>query len=128
MNKKQLKTLIKEMVRESLTEIFVEMKLESIVENVVRQQAPIRTASAVSHEVIENPRRTIAERTVVNTQPNRTELRENLKKNLGVSDDEWRNIYSDVNMEKLPPSGAVSANENPEFVSEDDLRALGFNI
>lgn len=122
MNKKELKSLIKEIVRESLTEIFVEMKLESIVEGVVRKQKPVMTAEArAPQQQQEQPR----PRPQPKPQADKAALRENLIKNVGVSEDEWKNIYSDINPEKLPPSGGANQQENPEFVSENDLRRLG---
>jgi hypothetical protein len=113
MNKKELKSLIKEMVRESLTEIFVEMKLENIVENVVRQ----KVTTPASHEYFEEsiPRK---------QQTPKRVMKEEIKSKLGISDNEWRNIYEDVNTEKMP-AGTSSQFENPEFTTEDDLRKLG---
>jgi hypothetical protein len=122
MNKKELKSLIKEMVRESLTEIFVEMKLENIVENVVRSHSPrvveatpAKTYQPFTEEEYEKPQR----------QQPRQNIRENLRSKLAVSDNEWKNIYEDVDTERLPPSGASTTIENPEFVSDDDMRKLG---
>lgn len=123
MNKKELKSLIKEMVRESLTEIFVEMKLENIVEGVVRKQKPVVMAEARQQPIQqEQPARQKRPAPQVDTKQ---ALRENLIKNVGISEDEWKNIYSDVNLDKLPPSGGANQMENPEFVSENDLRRLG---
>jgi hypothetical protein len=117
MNKKELKHLIKEIVRESLVEIFVEMKLESIVEGVVKKQ---------SHGMIaESPRYIERQEAPQPRQPVRRDLKENLIKKMGISEDEWKGIYESVDVNNLPPSGGSTAMENPEFVSEDQLRQLG---
>lgn len=120
MNKKELKSLIKEMVRESLTEIFVEMKLENIVEKVVQQHQPV-----LSERVSSIPKASFVTEDRPQRSSQRESIRENLRSKLAVSDDEWRNIYETVDMEKLPPSGASTVMENPEFTTEDDLRKLG---
>lgn len=116
MNKRELKALIKEMVRESLTEIFVEMKLENIVERVVRQQNPMIVEEATPRVVYQQPQRQQA-------QPKQI-VRENLRNKMAISDDEWKGIYEDVDVERMP-SGMSTTVENPEFVSEDDMRKLG---
>ncbi len=119
MNKRELKHLIKEIVRESLVEIFVEMKLESIVESVVKKQSQGMIAEAPRYREVEQqapqPR----------PQPARRDLKENLIKKMGISEDEWKGIYESVDVNNLPPSGGSTAMENPEFVSEDQLRQLG---
>lgn len=124
MNKKELKSLVKEIVRESLTEIFVEMKLESIVEGVVRKQKPV-VSEARQQFVQQEEEQPRPKQRQMSQSESKQAIRENLIKNVGVSEAEWKNIYEDVNLDKLPPSGGQTQMENPEFVSDNDLRRLG---
>lgn len=126
MNNKELKSLIKEMVRESLTEIFVEMKLESIVENVISKS--VRSSSRLTER---NQTETVEE-TPVYSPPkikprNNAVLRENLRKKLGVSEDQWETIYGDISDSNpiLSSNSSLNENTNPEFVPESTLEETG---
>lgn len=121
MNKKELKYLIKEMVRESLTEIFAEMKLESIVEGVMKKQT--RPSSRLNEEVQERP---APVRQPIQRPKPAVAIKEQVIKNLGVTDDEWSSIYADIDTSKLPPGmGSSGGHENPELVTEGQLEQLG---
>lgn len=137
MDKKELKSVIKEMVRQSLMEIFAEMHLETIVESVVRKQKPAQAAQkqqlreqfvAEQEQEEERPvvRQTAKPAPKVDEAKQKALLREEMRKKLGVSDEAWKLYYSDIDPTKLPPgASSPGANENPESVPEDLLEAAG---
>lgn len=135
MDKKELKSVIKEMVRQSLMEIFAEMHLETIVESVVRKQKPVvvsapkkqplREQFVVEEEEEETPPARKATPKVDEVKQ-KALLREEIKKKMGVSDQAWNMYYSDIDPTKLPPgASSPGGNENPESVPEDILEAAG---
>lgn len=122
---KNLKKIIKEMVRESLVEIFAEMKLESLIESAVAKQSKSIVESHEQTKLKPSKQGSVhQEQPQLQKQDIKKIYKENLISKMGVSEDEWKNIYEDVNIEKLPPSISSGA-ENPEFVSENDLKSLG---
>ncbi len=134
MDKKELKSVIKEMVRQSLMEIFAEMHLETIVEGVVRKQKPVTAPMKrqlreqfVQEEEEEVPTpRQAAPAPKVDTAKQKAVMKEELRKKLGVSDDVWKMYYSDIDPTKLPPgASSPGANENPESAPEELLEAAG---
>jgi len=134
MDKKELKSVIKEMVRQSLMEIFAEMHLETIVESVVKKQKPISTQKQQTLKeqfVVEEEERVVSPRQAkpapkVDEAKQKAMLREELRKKMGVSEQSWNMYYSDIDPTKLPPGASSSgSNENPESVPEDLLEAAG---
>ena len=133
MNKKELKSVIKEMVRQSLMEIFAEMHLETIVESVVKRQKPVSTQKQQTLKeqfVVEEERVTSQRQTKpapkVDEAKQKAMLREELRKKMGVSEQSWNMYYSDIDPTKLPPgASSPGGNENPESVPEDLLEAAG---
>jgi hypothetical protein len=131
MDKKELKNTIKEIVRESLLEIFAEMHLESIVKNVVKEQTFVNTVvQKVSRPIQEQTAPAPAARRVVTESVEDREAakqkeKEALKKRMGISEDEWKNIYSTVDPRTVAQVASSAANENPELVSEEKLKQTG---
>lgn len=115
MNKKQLKTMIREMVKESLLEIFAEMKLETIVEHEVRKQKELNIIPERTNKI---------NKVTQSSQPSRAELKQTLKEAIGISDDLYSDIYSDTVGSENPLLNGTE-NEKPELVSEDTLRQCG---
>ena len=112
MNKRELKSVIKEMVRESLTEIFAEMHLETIIEGVVKKNG----SSSFSRQVAKVPSAPASPVPSINTKAM-------LRERLGVDESEWRSMYEGIEIDNPIITGEVA--EEPEQVPEEILQQIG---
>ena len=118
MDSKDLKKVIKQLVKESLTEIFAEMKLETIVETVLDKKI---------HEVKENKNNKVLEENYDISESrqntNSNELKEIVKKRLAIDENEGKNIYGNIDLERNPI--VKGQDTNPELVSKEQLVQSG---
>lgn len=119
MKKAELKKVIKPLIRECLTEIFAEIQLEKIVEGVIAEQMKARSRSkSFSEEVL------VESREPVQQEPSPEERKEMMMKRLGISEDEWRDMYQDTARSDNPILTGDDS-DKPELVSESVLRQTG---
>lgn len=116
MKSKDLKKMIKPLIRECLTEIFAEIQLEKIVKGVMSEQSIRKPAS-----------RSFTEEVLAESVPSQVTA-ENRKRQvmdkLGISEEEWRTMYSDTD-ESDHPILSGDESDSPELVSENVLRQSG---
>jgi hypothetical protein len=120
MKSAELKKLIKPLIRECLTEIFAEIQLEKIVEGVIAEQmkARPRSSKSFSEEVL------VEHKEPVRQEPTSEERKEMMMERLGISEQEWRTMYSDT-AESDNPILSGDDSDKPELVSENVLRQSG---
>lgn len=145
---KDLKRIIKSLVRESLAEIFVEMNLKEIVQESIRShvdvmkvtespvasyqvpvmnQAGYHPAMGAGAPMPAQPQATPYAGAAPMQAPIQADTgaqRSLLRERLGVSEDEWRDIYSDT-ADSENPIILNDGGTEPELVSEEQLRAAG---
>ena len=119
MKKSEIKKLIKPLIRECLTEIFMEMKLETIVENVLKEHVKKGPQKKFSNEVLIED---VSPPAVSDVNPE--QLKSQMINKLGISEEEWKNMYSDI-AESDNPIMMGDDNSKPELVSESALRQAG---
>lgn len=119
MKSQDLKKLIKPIIRECLTEIFAEIQLEKIVEGVIAEQMKARPRSkSFSEEVL------VEHKEPVRQEPTPEERKQMMTDRLGISEQEWRTMYSDT-AESDNPILSGDDSDKPELVSESVLRQSG---
>lgn len=111
MTKNELKKLIKEVVKETMAEMLMELKLENIIEGAMSKMtisAPSRNLNETTEQVVSKPK-----------------PKTDLKKKLGISDEEWNKIYSSVDTGNSILSenrnDPISSQPKPPEVSANDL-------
>jgi len=117
MNKKELKSMIKEIVKDCMAEILVELKLETIIENAMTRSSSDRLPLKQQlNETTQKPQ--VIQKSTLD-----------IRKRLGVSDAEWKAIYSDISPDSSILKESKSQTSNPldsaERVSEKQLSQAG---
>lgn len=103
------------MVRESLTEIFAEIHLEKIVEGVISNQ---RQGSTLVESISSEQKRN---NLTSGHKPQTSEL----KKKLGISEQEWQTFYSNIGENTIKKEETIDPKANRQYVSEKLLESNG---
>ena len=123
MNKKELKSLIKEVVKETMAEMMLEMNFSNIIEGALSKGLSVPVAAKTQ---LNEEKRNITEPLRYATPP--TKPKTDLRKKLGISENEWKNVYADIAESDSPileeNNGANSQPKPPE-VSVNDLAEAG---
>jgi len=120
MNKKELKSLIKEVVKETMAEMMLEMNFGNIIENALSKgmfSAPVVQKTQLN----ESPRELL---------PQKVKPKTDLRKKLGISESEWKNVYADIAESDSPilsenRENPADSQPKPPEVSVNDLAEAG---
>lgn len=132
MDKKELKSLIKQMVRESLLEVFAEINLSKLVENAVSKKLSNVSRKNVVEAVEDKSQYSLKKQLVEqkettqdspSLQEQKQKVREELHKKYGISKDEFQMIYG--NIAENNPILTDAKVDDQEKVSESTLLNSG---
>jgi hypothetical protein len=119
MNKKELKGLIKEVVKETMAEMMLELNFSNIIESALSKDT--NHQQSARSQLNEAPRQQLQQ----TSQKPKTDLR----KKLGISEQEWQNVYADIAEGDSPilseASNPVDSQPKPPEVSVNDLAEAG---